>query len=126
MDNVLYISGVPTSDHENVNNKVLSVIKDGCRVKDIKVTDCHRKKGYNGKPGVIMAKLENKAHVDKVMDGVKNLKQSKNHKRIFLNRHQSLEVRAMKANAQALLKACGKDKDFTFKGQFLVKKPQNS
>ena len=122
MDNVLYMTGIPVSDHENIVNKAVGVIKDGCHAKDIKVTTAERKKGYNGKPGVVIVKVENKEQVDLVMAGVKHLKTSHSHKKIFVNRHMSKDIRAMKSNARTLLKACGKDQDFIFKGPFLVKK----
>ncbi len=121
-DNVLYMSGIPISDHENISHKVNSVIKDGCKVRDAKVTKAERKKGFNGKPGVVAVSLENKEQVDLVMAGVKHLKASDNHKRIFVNRHMSKEARALKANTRTLLKACGKDNDFVYKGAYLVKK----
>ena len=56
MDTVLYVSGLPTSDHENIQNKVKTVLRDGCKVKDFKLSSVERRKGFNGRPGVVVVK----------------------------------------------------------------------
>lgn len=124
MDNVVFMSGIAVTDHENIVNKAKSVIKDGCKVKDAKVTSAERKKGYNGRPGVVMVTLENKDQVDSILKGCRNLKDSNTHKRVYIERHMDKDMRAMRANARTLLKACGKDKEYGYKGAFLVKKEQ--
>jgi hypothetical protein len=123
-DNILYISGIPVSDHENVLNKAKAVIAEGCKVKEAKVIKAERKKGYKGKSGVVVVTLETKDQTELVMKGCPNLKSSRNHKMVFISKHLDKETRAMKANLRSVLKACGKEKDFLFKGSFLVRKDQ--
>ncbi len=126
MDNVVYISGIQASDHENIVNKAKSVIKDGCKVKDAKVTAAERKRGYNGRPGVVLVTVENKDQVDIILKGCRNLKDSTTYKRVYIERHMDKDMRAMRANARTLLKACGKDKEYAYKGAYLVKKEQHT
>lgn len=123
VEDTIYVAGVAISEHENVLHKATAIIKDGCKVNNIEVRKADRRKGFNGKPGIVVVRLGNKDQVDKVMEGVKNLKQTSQYKKVFISRHMSKELRAMKSNARTLLKACGKEQDFVFKGAFLAKKP---
>ena len=58
------------------------------------------------------------------MSGCKNLKDSEKHKKMYLSKHMDRDLIAMKANVRMLLKACGREKEYTSIGAFLVPKQQ--
>ena len=63
-----------TSDSQVTMNKVNSLIRDGLKLKDIKVLKAERKGSYHGKPGVIIASIETAEQKGKLMETKKELK----------------------------------------------------
>ena len=122
----IVLRNVKESSNENLVNKVGAILREGCKVKEVTVTKAVRKgKSYNGRPPVIVATLGSKEEVSNVLEAKKVLKQSRNHKNVFIHPDMDIENRIMQSNTMAMLKAVGKDKEFMFKGKTLVKRGQN-
>ena len=121
----IVLRNVKESSNENLVNKVSAILREGCKVKEVTVTKAVRKgKSYNGKPPVIVATLGSKDEVSNVLEAKSVLKQSWNHKNVFIHADMDIESRIMQSNTMAMLKAVGKDKEFMFKGKSLVKRNQ--
>ncbi|CAG2196115.1 LRFN5 [Mytilus edulis] len=84
-DDSLVIRNLPETETENVVNKVISVFKDGLRLKDIQVVSAERKKTANNKKhGVVVVKLQSGADNRKVMKKKRELKKSRNFEDVFI------------------------------------------
>ena len=104
---------VRESAEENLINKVTAVLIEGCKLKDVKVLKAERKgKGHNGVPPPIVATLQSSDQVKKVLRTKKLLKESRNHKDVFIHEDEDLDYRIQKSNTITLLKALGKDKEY--------------
>ncbi len=106
-------------------NNVVGLVKDGLKVKDVKIVRAERKKGRDGKPGVIIARLASKEQKAKLMSAKASLAGHAKYGKVWIENDTSLEVRIQRTNIQTMLKACGKDKEYQFKGSRLLPKVQH-
>ena len=109
-----------SSANENVGRKVKTILMEGCRLKNVNVTQAERKgKAPQGKHPIVVATMESLEQRDLVLASKKQLMNSK-HKDIFISRDVELATRVMQNNMRTILKAIGQGDKFTFKGQNLV------
>lgn len=110
-DDSLVIRNLPETETENVVNKVISVFKDGLRLKDIQVVSAERKKTANKKKhGVVVVKLQSSAEKRKVMEKKRELKQSRNFQDVFIENDIPKAQRLMNNNLRNIVKAIGMNK----------------
>ncbi|CAC5356274.1 unnamed protein product [Mytilus coruscus] len=107
----LVIRNLPETETENVVNKVISVFKDGLRLKDIQVVSAERKKTANKKKhGVVVVKLQSSAEKRKVVEKKRELKQSRNFQDVFIENDIPKAQRLMNNNLRNIVKAIGMNK----------------
>ena len=108
---------VPESNSENVLNKVKAVIVEGCKTRNITVEKAVRKKStVTGKPGVIIATLENNEQRELVLKSKRNLKEDEKHKNIFKHADMDYQVRVFNQSMRTLVKELGKENEIMVRG----------
>ena len=104
----IVVRNVPES--ENVNNKLNAVIKQGIKLQGIQVSHAVRKRGFNGRSGVIIAKCKSSEDKEAIMNNKKVLKDSRNFKDISIYHDKPLVERQYEANVRLLVDMLAKDK----------------
>ena len=105
----IVLRNVPESRDENVIDKVNGVIREGLKLRDVKVVKAERKQterqtGRNSKPPVIVASFESAEDKRAVMTNKKMLKDDRNkHKHVFIHNDQTKAERVQRANFQTIL-----------------------
>ena len=118
----IVIRDLPYSVQENVEVKVNNLIRDGLKVRDVKVESATRKDSYgDSKPGVIIAKLKNENDKKTIMKEKKALKTSKQYGKVFIHHDQKREERLMASNFRLLLNAYKRgDKNISLRGDRII------
>ncbi|CAG2224136.1 unnamed protein product [Mytilus edulis] len=109
--NNIIIRNLQESDNENITNKVNGLLKDGLRLKDIRIKSVDRKKSMReNKPGVIIVKLERTEDKRRVMEVKRNLKDTRNFRDVFIDHDLPKSQRMLNANLRHIVKTIGNDK----------------
>ena len=111
-----------TSDSQVTMNKVNSLIRDGLKLKDIKVLKAERKGSYHGKPGVIIASIETVEQKGKVMEAKKELKKTNAYKKVYIEDDRPIQTRVAESNMRTILKEIGKSDNYVFSNGRLFKR----
>ena len=111
-----------TSDSQVTMNKVNSLIRDGLKLKDIKVLKAERKGSYHGKPGVIIASIETVEQKGKVMETKKELKKTNAYKKVYIEDDRPIQTRVAESNMRTILKEIGKSDNYVFSTGRLFKR----
>ena len=110
-------------DKNVLNSNVLSLIKDELKLSNISVSDVSRKTSHSdSKPGVVVATLKDLDQKKSVLKAKGDLKKSTKFDKVFIENDLPLQQRLNNDNNIALLKALGKDKEFTIKSGHVVRK----
>ena len=130
-NSVIVIRNLPTADREDTDpavteQQVNRLIRDGLKIPDVQLKKTVRKKGWGNKPGVVIATVASGEQKKKIMDNKKKLKSSDTFKRVFIHDDAPPEVRNAEANMRTVLRAVGKDNEFTFSSGRLVKKTERA
>lgn len=108
-------------------NKVNKLLRDGLKLKNIKVTQCERKSSRGQKPGIIVATMENAEQKHEVMRKKSHLKNTSNYKKVYIENDRSLESRVNESNMFTVLKELGKANNyFVSSNGRILKKTENS
>lgn len=111
----IVIRNLPAGENENlqiVTDKVNAMIRDGCKLTDVKVTAAERKRASGRKPGVIIASIETFAQKQKLMKTKSALKKTVAYKKVYIENDYCPETRKTDSNLRTLLKEIGKDKQY--------------
>ena len=98
------------------------ILKDALKLKDIDVQQVERKKSRNEKPGVVIVKVGSKDQCEKVLGRKRILKSHDGYKDVYINADQSQEVRSRQNNVRTILREIGKEQEYIFIGENLVKR----
>ena len=112
------------NDPESVKHRVVSLIRDGLHLTDVKVTAAERASGNGGGkyPRVITAEVETKEQKEKVLKNKMNLRNTRNYRKVYIEDVLSKEARTNQANMRTLLKELGRDRDLVVRNGKLQKR----
>lgn len=111
------------SNSKVLKNKVISLIRDGLKLKDVFVENAVRKKSYGGKEGVVIATIQNIDQKKELLEDMRKLKEITKYADVFIENIMSFSERMNEANLRTLLKVVNSDKhDFTMSRGRIVKK----
>ena len=108
-------------------NKVNKLLRDGLKLKAVKVTSCERKQARGQKPGqkpgLIVAKIQNAEQKQTIMNVKNSLKNTSDYKDVYIEHDRSFSTRVNESNMFTVLKELGKAKDYyvTSNGRILKK-----
>ncbi|MEW8548011.1 MAG: hypothetical protein AB2693_31290 [Candidatus Thiodiazotropha sp.] len=122
-----YISDPREADEPQLTlNKVNSLLRDGLKFADIKVTKCERKKSRGSKPGVIIATVATREQKQKVLDNKKKLRNIQQFSKVYIEDARPLTSRINEANMLTVLQELDKkDQYFMSSNGRLLKKNNN-
>ena len=103
-------------------NKVSSLLREGLKLKDIKVQKVERKASRNGKPGVIVASIETLEQKRKIMETKKTQKNTNAFKKVYTEDDRPLETRVAESNMRTILKEIGKSDNYVLSNGRLFRK----
>ena len=106
----IVVRNVPESENKNVNNKLNAVTKEGIILQGIQVAHAVRKRGFNGRSGVIIAKCKSSEDKKAIMKNKKVLKDSRNFKDRSIYHDKPRVERQYEANVRLLVDMLAKDK----------------
>ena len=106
-------------------NKVNGIIRDGLKLKDIKVTNVVRKETKSRTPGVVIATIETVEQKIKILENKKALRPTTQYSNVYIESDKKFEIRAAENNMRILLKEMGKSDKFIFSNGRLQQKQQN-
>ena len=89
-------------------NKVDKLLRDGLKLKFVKVTSCERKQTKGPKPGVIVARIETVEQKQEIMRVKNCLKNSSDYKYVYIENDKSFSTRINESNMFTVLKELGK------------------
>ena len=113
------IRGLPGDNKESGQStldKVMALIRDGCKLADVTVTHAERKSTRSKKPGPVIATIESfekKQTLMKAKNGLKNIEQ---YKRVYIENDYAPEIRSVDSNLRTILKEIGKNKQYHVNG----------
>ena len=91
-----------------VKNKVISLVRDGLKLKDVRVTSAERKQSRGDNPGIVIATFETHEQVDKLFEAKKNLRQTNEYRSVYIDSYLSQSELSTQASFRTLLKEIGK------------------
>ena len=115
----IVVRGLPCDRNEAAQvtyDKVMALIRDGCKLCDIKVTQAERKFSRGKKPGPVIATIENFEQKQKLMKGKNALKNTEQYKRVNIENDYAPETRNADTNLRTILKEFGKSKQYRVAG----------
>ena len=89
-------------------NKVVSLVRDGLKLKDVRVTSAERKQSRGDNPGVVIATLESHEQVAKLFEAKKHLKQTNEYRSVYIDPYLTQNELSTQASLRTLLKEIGK------------------
>jgi len=107
-------------------NKVISLVRDGLKLKDIKVVKAERKQSRGDNPGVIVASLETKQQVSEVMKGKAVLRQTNDYRSVYIEPLLSQAELSTQSSLRTILKEMGKEKSYYVNGPRLFPRKTNN
>ena len=103
-----------------VMDKVNAMIRDGCKLTNVKDTAAERKTLAGRKPGVIVASIETFPQKQKLMKSKSSLKKTAAYKRVYTENDYCSETRKTDSNLRTILKEIGKNKQYRVEGGKIV------
>ncbi|KAK3101643.1 hypothetical protein FSP39_005134 [Pinctada imbricata] len=101
------------NDADATKNNVNALIRDGLRLRDIKVVSAKRKQNKNSKnPGVVTFTLETKEQKEKLIKEKSKLKSTEKYKRVYIEEEMSKEQLSADQNMRTILKETGIDRHY--------------
>lgn len=115
----IVIRNLPADRNETpqaVTDKVNAMIRDGCKLKEVKVTAAERKDSHGKKPGVIIASIETFPQKQTLMKSKSALRKIEAYKKVYIENDYCPETRKNDSNLRTILKEIGKEKQYRVEG----------
>ena len=91
-----------------MKNKVISLVRDGLTLKDIRITNAERKQSKGDNPGIVIATVETREQVAKIFETKKNLRKTNEYRSVYIDAYLDQSELSTQASFRALLKEMGK------------------
>ena len=115
----IVVRGLPCDKNESAqvtHDKVMGLIRDGCKLADVIVTKAERKFSRGRKPGPVIASIEYFEQKQKLMKSKNMLKNIEQYKKVYIDNDYAPEVRNADTNLRTILKEIGKHKQYRVSG----------
>ena len=115
----IVVRGLPSDRNEAAqvtHDKVMALIRDGCKLHDVKVIQAERKSTRGRKPGPVIATIETFEQKQKLMKAKNSLKNVEQYKKVYIENDYAPETRNSDSNLRTILKEIGKDKQYRVAG----------
>ena len=115
----IVVRGIPCGRNETAQvskDKATALIRDGCKLSNVKVTQAERKFSKGTKPGPIIATIETFEQKHSLVKNNNNLKNANKYKKVYIENDYSNETRNTDSNLRTILIEIGKDKQYRVAG----------
>ena len=115
----IVVKNFPINPRENSHDTALklnidAMVKDGLKLQNINIKNVLRKPSQDeNKPGIVMVSLDDSESKRKVMKSKKLLRDNMKYRDVYIENFLTNDKRILDANNSKLLKAVGKDTEFT-------------
>ena len=115
------------NDADATKHNVNALIRDGLRLRDIKIVSAKRKQNKNSRnPGVVTVTLETKEQKEKVMKEKRKLKSCDKYRKVYIEEEMSKEQLSADQNMRTILKETGIDRDYYVQNGNIRKRSSHS
>ncbi|CAC5381001.1 unnamed protein product [Mytilus coruscus] len=101
-----------TPTNNCLKNNVISMVKDGMKIKNIIFEKVERKQSNGPRPGVVIARLQSKQNKVEIMKKKKELRKIQKYRNVYIESDIPYETRVANSNMRTILKEMGKLNDF--------------
>ncbi|CAG2254194.1 unnamed protein product [Mytilus edulis] len=127
----LIIKMLPNDKNETPNNNclknnVISMIRDGLKLRDVKVEKVERKQSNGPRPGVVVARLNSKQEKTTVLEKKMELRKTQKYRNVYIESDVAYETRVQNSNMRTILQEIGKMNDYKILQGKLVKNFQRN
>ena len=98
-----------TGSNSIAKNKVTSLVRDGLKLKDVKVTNAERKQSKGDNPGLVVASFESFEQLNKVLENKKHLQKNSDYRSVYIEKCLSKNEICTQATFRTLVKEIGKN-----------------
>ena len=78
-----------TGSSSIAKNKFISLVRDGLKLKDVKVTNAERKQSKGDNPGLVVASFESFEQLNKVLENKKHLRKTSDYRSVYIEKFLS-------------------------------------
>ena len=107
-----------------IKNKVISLVRDGLKLKDVRVTTAERKQSKEDNPGLVIASFENAEQLKSVFSFKKVLRQTNDYRSVYTEPYLNYMELSTQATFRTLLKEIGKFDSYHVHGSRLILRHQ--
>ncbi|VDI20945.1 Hypothetical predicted protein [Mytilus galloprovincialis] len=115
-----------TPTNNCLKNNVISMVKDGMKLKNIIVEKVERKQSNGPRPGVVIARLQSKQNKVEIMEKKKELRKIQKYRNVYIESDIPYETRVANSNMRTILKEMGKLNEFKVSQGKLVRNFQRN
>lgn len=105
-------------------NKVISLVRDGLKLKEVRVTNAERKQSKGDNPGLIIASFETAEQLKSVLSAKRTLRQTNDYRLVYIEPYLSQTELSTQATFRTLLKEIGKSDSYHVHGSTLIPRQQ--
>ena len=107
-------------------NKVISLVRDGLKIRDVRVSDAQRKKANGDNPGLVLATFESHEQVSKVLKAKTELRKTNDYNTVYIEPFLSQSALSTQATFRTFLREIGKSDNYHVHGSKLIPRRRNS
>ena len=106
-------------------NKVISLVRDGLKLKEVRVTSAERKQSKGDNPGLIIANLETAEQLKSVLSVKRTLRQTNEYRSVYIEPYLSQAELSTQGTFRTLLREMGKSDSYHVHGSKLIPRRQD-
>ncbi|XP_045171009.2 uncharacterized protein DDB_G0283697-like [Mercenaria mercenaria] len=127
-DRSVAILNLPESRGENIETKVNALVREGLKIRDIRISSVSRKRAANkDSDGVVIVKFSSREDKQKVMSAKKSLRDSRQYAQVYINHDQPKSERVFANNFRKILSAMRTgDSNLEMRGTHVVNRRDSS
>ena len=109
-------------DKQVTVNKVQALLRDGLKIKNVKVLSAERKGARDDRPGLIITEVESAEQKKSIFKCKRQLRGNKVYPDVYINDDLPFELRQTEASLRTLVREMGKENQYTVRGARLITK----
>ena len=107
-------------------NKVISLVRDGLKLRDVRVSDAERKKANGDNPGLIVATFESHEQVAAVLKAKTDLRKTNDYSSVYIEPFLSQAELSTQTTFRTILREIGKSDNYLVHGSKLIPRRRRS
>ena len=109
-----------------VKNKVISLVRDGMKLRDVRVSNAERKMPKGDNPGLVITTFESHGQVSKVLEAKQDLRKMNDYRSVYIEPYLSQSELSTQATFRTFLRETGKSDNYHVHGSKLMPRRRKS